>query len=137
MPEAADFFLEGWHGTFFFPESQHEPAPPEEDRVPPPDHGILPCTYYSNKPGTKIDPPGRYRPARYGNPNHTGRLPDWLGFVEPAPPRDENVPTPVHKTSYIYSSNESGKKLGYPKGRHRPAQSGYPCSGYTIVGWGS
>ena len=53
------------------------------------------------------DPPGRYYPARCGNPN--------LGFVDPGPPGEDNVPPPDHESFHTSTTpTQRGRKRWSP-----------------------
>ena len=53
---------------------RRDPAEPGEDKFPSPDHKLLHISTTSTTRDENADSPGRYRPARCGNPNPSG----WL-----------------------------------------------------------
>ena len=104
------------------------------------------------QPGNKNgDPPGRYRPARCGNPNST--LADWSCSQRAArvAPRD-NVQVPPHRgmigslrrirnpsmISLQPTTQQPGDENSDPPGRYRPARCGNPKpTGWLLSGRGS
>ena len=74
------------------------------------------------------DPPGRYRPARCGNPNPAGRsLIGWGSRIKPASPGDDRVPPRIRNSSIHLQLRQPGD---------RPARCGNP-SPTGLIGWGS
>ena len=69
-------------------------------------------------------PPGRYRPARCGNPN--------LGFADPVPPsgRIRSHPRITNHFIHLHLHQTGGKDGGTP-GRERPPRCGNPNQGFV------
>ena len=62
-----------------------------EDKVSPPDKNPSISLQLQQLGDENRDPPGRYHPARCGNPNPHRLIADWLGLMEPA--RGESCPS--------------------------------------------
>ena len=67
--------------------------------------------------------PGRYRPPRCGNPSQ--------GFVEPAPPGEDNIPSPDHKSFHTSTKLTNRGRKRWSPGRYRPARFGNPNLGFV------
>ena len=92
-----------------------------------------PYIYKSDNPLEHGDLPGRNRPARCGNPSHTGRSvtahsgEDRIGFH----PRIRNPSIPLQLRQLGDENND-------PLGRNRPARCVNPSpTGRSLIGWGS
>ena len=120
-----------------FPSGQRRgPATPGEDRALSPDQKSFHIsTTNSKKPGDDNgDPPGRYRPARCGNPNHTGWLLMGWGSrsqravrvaspakIEVAPLMGRLRSNPrIRNLSIFLQFQQTGHQDGDPTGRYRP-----------------
>ena len=75
------------------------------------------------------DPPVRNRSARCGIPNPTCRsLIGWGSRINPAPPRDDRIPSPDQKYLHTSTTPTNWGRKRYPPGRNRPARCGNPSA---------
>ena len=77
---------------------RHGSAAPAEDNTPSSD----PKSFHDSTTPTnreqKGGPPGRYRLARWGNPQPHWLIGDWLRIVESPPPGEDKAPPPDQKS---------------------------------------
>ena len=129
---------------------RRDPATSEEDSSSSPDHISFHISTTEQLLDQNGDLPGRYNPARCGNPSPNGWLLIGLGSssqraVRVAPPDNVEVPPHPGRIGYHLWIRNPSKYIQQPEdenadppGRYRPAQcEKLNPTGWLLIGWGS
>ena len=115
------------------------PRHPRRIRSHPSDHKYLHATVTPTHRGRNRRPRGSIPPLTVWKPQlHHQLIADWLGFVEPAPPGEDKVPSPDH--NYFHTCaipTHRGQNLRSP--RSIPSRTVWKLSNPTrslLIGWG-